>query len=244
MIEAFSLPLASPLGTATGDIERREGFLVGYDHRGVRGVGEATVLPGWTESLDDCERALERALDAGADDRHNRALLTMNAGEVPAARCGFATALLDADARADGIPFYQWFDGDTRCDSVPVNATVGDGDVEETVEVAESAVDAGFDCLKLKVGARELDADVARLRAVRDAVGPDVTLRRQRRLGPRDGQSSTVGVRIVRRRLRRTTAPGRRPVGAGRPPRWAGRHRRRRIAGRVPRGGRPRCGGR
>jgi o-succinylbenzoate synthase len=177
MIEQFSLPLSSPLATAAGDIERRDGFLVGYDHRGVTGLGEATPLPGWTESLDECERALGSALEAGAGDQHNRALLTMDAGEVPAARCGFATALLDADARADDIPLYQWFDADRRCERVPVNATVGDGPVDETVEAAESAVDEGFDCLKVKVGARDLDVDVERLRAVRESVDPDVTLR-------------------------------------------------------------------
>jgi o-succinylbenzoate synthase len=177
MIEQFSLSLSSPLATAAGDIERRDGFLVGYDHRGVTGLGEATPLPGWTESPEECERALDSALEAGAGDQHNRALLTMDAGEVPAARCGFATALLDADARADDIPLYQWFDADRQCQRVPVNATVGDGTVEETVEAAESAVDDGFDCLKVKVGARELDADAERLRAVRDFVGSDVTLR-------------------------------------------------------------------
>jgi o-succinylbenzoate synthase len=174
MIERFSLPLADPLATADGTIERREGFLVEYDHRGETGLGEATPLPGWTESLDACERALSRALDA--DGGHSAALLTFDAGETPAARHGFATALLDADARADGIPLCEWFEGPAHS-SVPVNATVGDADSEATGERARAAVDAGFDCLKLKVGARPVDADCDRLAAVREAVGDDVTLR-------------------------------------------------------------------
>ena len=177
MIEPFSLPLSSPLATAAGDIDRRDGFLVGYEHRGVTGVGEATPLPGWTESLTECERALDRALTAGADGAHSDGLLALDAEETPAARHGFATALLDADAHADGSPLYRWFDADRRCESVPVNATVGDGTAEETVAAAGRAVDAGFDCLKCKVGARDLDADVERLRTVREAVGDDVTLR-------------------------------------------------------------------
>jgi o-succinylbenzoate synthase len=177
MIEPFSLPLSSPLATAAGDIERREGFLVGYDHRGVTGIGEATPLPGWTESLDECERSLERALEAGRDGAHSEALLTMDAAEVPAARHGFATALVDADARADGIPLYRWFEEESHCERVPVNATIGDGDVETTVAAAERAVESGFDCLKVKVGARDLETDVDRLRAVREAVGETVTIR-------------------------------------------------------------------
>ena len=176
-IEPFSLPLDSPLATAAGEITDRSGFLVRYDHRGETGVGEATPLPGWTESLGDCEAGLERALDAGADGAHSAGLLELDADETPAARHGFATALLDADARADDIPLYRWFDDSRTVHSVPVNATVGDADRKTTVERAEAAVERGFDCLKLKVGARSVNADVARVRAVRAAVGDDVTLR-------------------------------------------------------------------
>ena len=177
MIERFSVPLSSPLSTAAGAISERQGFLVGYDHRGVTGLGEATPLPGWTEAIEECERALEAALAAGAGGAHSEALLTMDADRVPAARHGFATALLDADARADGVPLYRWFDDARRVDSVPVNATVGDGNREETVVAARAAVEAGFDCLKCKVGARDVDADVERIRAVREAIGGDVAIR-------------------------------------------------------------------
>jgi len=173
----FSLRLSTPLSTAAGQIKRRDGFVVRFDHRGEGGIGEAAPLPGWTESLDECEQALETALETYADDGHTAALLELDAGEVPAARNGFATALLDADARADGISLTEWFDPDARSGSVPVNATVGDDTVEETVEAARTAVADGFDCLKLKVGVGSLDADLDRVDAVRDAVGPDVTLR-------------------------------------------------------------------
>ncbi|WP_431357806.1 mandelate racemase/muconate lactonizing enzyme family protein [Haloarcula marina] len=173
----FSLPLSSPLSTAAGRIEERSGFVVRYDHRGETGLGEATPLPGWTESLDGCEEALARAADAEADGGHTGVMLALDAGEVPAARHGVATALLDADARAEGVPLYQWFDADVHCESVPVNATVGDGDPETTATAVAEAVDAGFECCKLKVGARSVDDDADRLRAVRARVGDDVTLR-------------------------------------------------------------------
>jgi o-succinylbenzoate synthase len=176
-VDPFTLPLESPLGTAAGDVTERSGYLVRYDHRGETGLGEATPLPGWTESLDACERGLDRALDAGADGAHSTGLLELDADETPAARHGFATALLDADARADARPLYRWFDDSRTVESVPVNATVGDADPETTVGHASGAVEKGFDCLKLKVGARTVDEDVERVRAVRDAVGDRVTLR-------------------------------------------------------------------
>jgi len=173
----FSLPLSSPLATASGTIEAREGFLVRYDHRGETGVGEATPLPGWTESLTECEGALDTAAAADAEGGHTAAMLELAADSVPAARHGFATALLDADARADGLPLYRWFDADRRCDSVPVNATVGNGGPEETAEAVARAVDRGFACCKLKVGARGVEADIDRLRAVRERVGDEIALR-------------------------------------------------------------------
>jgi len=176
-IDSFTLPLESPLSTAAGEITERSGFLVRYDHRGETGIGEATPLAGWTESLPDCEGGLERALDAGAGGAHSAGLLELDADKVPAARHGFATALLDADARADGVPLYRWFDDARTVESVPVNATVGDADRETTAERAAAAVDRGFDCLKCKVGARSVDEDVARVRAVREAVGDGATLR-------------------------------------------------------------------
>lgn len=173
----FSLPLSSPLATASGTIEAREGFVVRYDHRGETGIGEATPLPGWTESIGNCEAALDDATVADTEGGHTAAMLALAADSVPAARHGFATALLDADARADGLPLYRWFDADSHCESVPVNATVGDGDPAETADAVARAVEQGFDCCKLKVGARAVEADIERLRAVRERVGDEVALR-------------------------------------------------------------------
>lgn len=185
-LRPFSLDLAAPLSTARGTVERREGFLVGVEadvgDEPVRGLGEATPLPGWTESFDDCGDALA---DVPADgwDEH------FSARSAPAASHGYQLAVLDVEARDRGVPLadllveaYGGADGGVgasangvreSADSVPVNATVGDGDAEETVDAALGAVASGYRCLKLKVGARALEDDLDRVRAVVDAVGID-----------------------------------------------------------------------
>jgi o-succinylbenzoate synthase len=170
-IEPFSLALASPLSTARGTIDTRDGFLVTIDHEGVRGVGEATPLPGWTESLDDCRAALERARNA---DDWGGALDELE--ETPAARHGLALALCDARSRAADVPLYRHLGGDRR-ESIPVNATIGDSPAGETVEAATAAVERGFAALKLKVGAQAVETDIERIAAVREAVGPNIELR-------------------------------------------------------------------
>lgn len=179
-LHPFTLDLERPLSTATGAVEERRGFLVGVERSvdcgAVRGVGEATPLPGWTESLDACEAALRdppegwQRVDAG---------LGGERPPTPAARHGYRLAVLDAVARDQDRPLAALLAERGRfpepADSVPVNATVGDESVEATVAAAQSVVDAGFGTVKLKVGARGLEADVERVRAVREAV--DASLR-------------------------------------------------------------------
>nr|WP_245188534.1 enolase C-terminal domain-like protein [Halarchaeum rubridurum] len=164
----------------------RRGFLVTVERDGATGVGEATPLPGWTESHDDCRAALERAGDAGSD---ADALAACEG--APAARHAVSLAFADAAARACGVPLYRYLAGggsgdvaeetttsapDERVERLPVNATVGDADPATTADRVREAVSAGFEAVKLKVGARSLDADAARVAAAREAA-PDVALR-------------------------------------------------------------------
>jgi o-succinylbenzoate synthase len=162
-VDPFAVALDSSLDTAAGSIAEREGFLVRVDDDdGARGLGEATPLPGWTESLADCRRAL----DGGDPD-----------DSTPAARHGIALARADAAARGRGERLADHLADGTAADAVPVNATVGDADVDATAAATREAVEAGYDCVKLKVGARTPGSDEARLRAARDAAGDDVELR-------------------------------------------------------------------
>ncbi|GGJ03528.1 chloromuconate cycloisomerase [Halobellus salinus] len=176
--DAFSLRLSSPLGTAAGRIEERRGFVVRVESDGHRGVGEAAPLPGWTESYDDCEAALSGA--AGGSGVGNSAItdpIDRIDGTTPAARHGVELAWADARAQAAGKSLAAWLADGSPAESVPVNATVGDATVEATAEATRAAVEAGYEAVKLKVGAREPDADAARLRAARDAAGDGVALR-------------------------------------------------------------------
>jgi o-succinylbenzoate synthase len=166
-VERFALALARPLDTARGRIETREGALVRVDGDGPRGVGETTPLPDWTEGLD---AALAALTDADA----TTPLSALDG--APAARHGLATARLDAAARAAGESLASHLADDAPARRVPVNATVGDGSPDETAARAREAVAAGFDCLKVKVGARPVADDAERLRAVR-AAAPDATIR-------------------------------------------------------------------
>ncbi len=180
--ERFEAALSDPLTTASTTITRREGFLVRIETEKRSGIGEATPLDGWTESMAECRAALERvaddwAFDACPSGRAVDAAFGSVLVSAPAARHGLTLACLDLRAKRARLPLYRYLGGSDRVESVPVNATIGDGSVAETVTAAENAVSRGFSCLKCKVGARPVAGDVARLRAVHSAVGPEVELR-------------------------------------------------------------------
>jgi len=173
-IDPITLDLARPLETAHGAIHERQGFLVRVEYADAVGLGEALPLEGWTESLETCEAVLRRAPELAREEDWGVALGETN---QPAARHALSLALADARAQTGNTPLYRALGNERLVRRVPVNATVGDGNVETTTEAASAAVEEGFDCVKVKVGARSVDADIERLRAVREAVGPDVTLR-------------------------------------------------------------------
>lgn len=170
----FSLPLSRPLETSAGAIEHREGFLVRLGD-GPIGIGEATPLPGWTESHEACQTALADGLDTA--DALSAADEVPELASTPAARHGLELAVLDRVARAAGEPLYRQLGGRRRVSTVPVNATVGEGDVESTAAACRAAVSDGFRTVKIKAGARPVDEDLARLAAVKDAVDDQTELR-------------------------------------------------------------------
>ncbi|SEN96610.1 o-succinylbenzoate synthase [Halorientalis persicus] len=173
-IEPYHLDLARPLSTARGEIEEREGFLVRIEYADQVGLGEAAPLPGWTESLDACREALKYAPELARDEDWGVALGETSA---PAARHALALALADARAKLNNTPLYRYLGNERLVRRVPVNATVGDADAETTARRVTEAVENGFECVKIKVGARSVAEDTDRLRRVREVVGDEVALR-------------------------------------------------------------------
>jgi L-alanine-DL-glutamate epimerase-like enolase superfamily enzyme len=142
--------------------------------RGMFGVGEAAPLPG--RSIDDVAAA-DRAMAALAarvpiplDGDVATAAAGLAAAITPAAAARFAieTAVLDAVARDRGVTLAELL-APAPALAVPINALVHD------VAGALAATARGITTLKVKLGAD--DEAVARLRAIRAAVGPGVRLR-------------------------------------------------------------------
>lgn len=174
-LQPYSLALDHPLETATGSLDRREGFLLHRETDGVTGLGEAAPLPGWTESFRECEVALRQAR-ARLDSADEAGARDAVAGS-PAASHALDCADVDRRARRADRPMYQYLGAGGRVDGVPVNAVIGDGSVNDTAAKANALINEGYSCLKVKVGAQDPAADLERLQAVRDTVGDTIGIR-------------------------------------------------------------------
>ena len=180
-LREFAVSLDPPLGTAEGTLTDRRGWLVALRRDGeTLGVGEATPLAGWTETHAACEDALTGRSETTGRSGPTTADATRGAvppTERPAARHGVTLALADALARRRGESLAELLARVEPPERVPVNATLGDADAESAVETARAAVAAGYETLKLKIGAREPEVDCDRVRRVAAAVPEAVTIR-------------------------------------------------------------------
>jgi L-alanine-DL-glutamate epimerase-like enolase superfamily enzyme len=170
---------ATPVTTAHGVLFERELIeLTLTDADGLVGLGESAPL----ESYDgvSIERALAafeayRPLLARGRTRAGATLLDRcrDADELPQALAGVDMALWDLAGKRSGRPICELL-SDAPARAIAVNASIGADAPELAAASAAAAVSAGYTCVKLKVGT---PADLARVSAVREAIGPTTMLR-------------------------------------------------------------------
>jgi o-succinylbenzoate synthase len=180
----FRIPYAAAFTTAHGVERQRLGAIIRVvADDGRVGLGEAAPLAAFGGGTRDDTLGRIAELAAGVAGRDLEAGLALldrldyRAAGMAAAACGFDTALLDLRAQVAGIPLAKLLDS-RAASVVMVNATVGAADIAAASRAAGQAVRSGIRCVKLKVGvAGTPDAELARIAAVRAAIGADVALR-------------------------------------------------------------------
>jgi L-alanine-DL-glutamate epimerase-like enolase superfamily enzyme len=113
------------------------------------------------------------------EELYREALLHGRAGSVMRALSAIDIALWDLNARSAGEPLYKYL-GHSSKDRVPAYASGGyylaGKTPEQLGEELASYVREGFKAVKMKVGRLGLAEEEARVRAARQAIGPDVKL--------------------------------------------------------------------
>lgn len=184
-VEVFpvALPLKKPFTIALGTTTHTFHSIVRITtHDGIFGFGEGAtwhVVYGYDQHALNwaVERHLAPAIKGMDPFDIERILLTMDRA-LPGnlmAKAGVEIACQDIRGKALGVPLYRLLGG-VLTEPVETIEVVDIVPAEEAAATAKGAVQKGCRFIKIKVGLNAAE-DVERVRAVREAVGPDVCLR-------------------------------------------------------------------
>ena len=181
------VPLHTPFVTALRRTTTVETVLVEVvDSDGVSGWGEAPQVWQVTgDSLAGSQACLDGPLSdaligAPSDPRFTASVIQRTVVANRSAKMAADIALHDLAARRAGVPLAQhlatYVGLGIAASRVRTDVTLAAGDAGSLAAAAQARVADGFEVLKLKVGT-DAATDVARVKAVREAVGPGVALR-------------------------------------------------------------------
>ncbi len=167
---------------------------------GIIGLGEVSSTPRW--SGEDQVTAAHWIQDFLApqlegEDPRDVERLTAKLGRAlagnPFTKAALEMALWDILGKSLGTPVYRLLGGPVR-EFVPTKWSVSGVEPEKAAQIARWAVEQSFRTMKVKVGL-DPEHDVARVRAVREAVGPKVRIG----VDANGGWSVAAAVQTIRR---------------------------------------------
>ncbi|MFC7231851.1 dipeptide epimerase [Saliphagus sp. GCM10025308] len=176
--ERVTMPLEFPFTIARGTQTTAENVIVRIeDEDGTVGIGGAAPSSHYGETAATVEAVLPDLLAVVEDvgdphqleriERRMRQTIERN----PAARCAVSIALHDLVTKRLDVPLYRYW-GLDPAETVESSYTIGIDDTERMREKTETALERGFETLKVKLGT---DRDLEIIEAIRD-VAPDVRL--------------------------------------------------------------------
>lgn len=178
----ISVPLRVPFKTALRSVSSVEDVIVEiHTDTGAVGYGEAPPTGAVTGDTTGAilgalrDHLIKTIVGRDVDDFEDL-MKAVNACIVKntSAKAAVDMALWDLYGQLYKIPVYKLMGGSRK--QIVTDITISVNDPEEMARDAINAIDRGYDTLKIKVGSNP-DMDVARLVAVRQAVGPDTCIR-------------------------------------------------------------------
>lgn len=164
------------------------------------GLGEVSCTPGWSgedqvTAAHIIRTRLEPLLVGQNPTEIERLSLAIQRGVAnnPFTKSGIEMALWDILGKVAGLPVYRLLGGPVR-DFVTTKFSISGQPPEHAADIATWAVEQGFKAMKVKVGV-DPESDVARVRAVRKAIGPNIRLG----VDANGGWSPRVAIQTIRR---------------------------------------------
>jgi L-alanine-DL-glutamate epimerase-like enolase superfamily enzyme len=177
----YDLPLHEPFKIAIAEMRESLNVLVClHTNQGIVGWGEASPFPAITGDTQATSIAVAKdiaELITGQDALNYVKILSAIHSLVPhnsSIKAAFDMALFDILGKVADLPLYKLLGGAKNC--FETDLTVSLHTPEETAIRGMDAVKKGFKTIKAKVGV-SMESDVARIKALREAVGPKINIR-------------------------------------------------------------------
>jgi L-alanine-DL-glutamate epimerase-like enolase superfamily enzyme len=188
IIRIETIPVAVPLRPGLSALTAHGSHAVSryvivkvHTDAGLVGLGEASISALWSGETQAGSVAVIRDLIApalvGTDPRditRARRIMDFLVKLNPFTKAAVEMALWDLAGKAAGLPVWRLLGGKVR-DRVRIKLVLWASDIPAVCGMAEMFLARGADCLKVKVGLDPV-SDVARVRAVRRLVGPDIAV--------------------------------------------------------------------
>ncbi|AXB44348.1 mandelate racemase/muconate lactonizing enzyme family protein [Amycolatopsis albispora] len=188
---AVALPTLRSFGVAGGAVavagRPSVRVLVKVSADGVSGWGEATPIPAWTyETAESIVSTIDRYLAPAILGRpcwdldgitavFDRVINRGFSIGAPLAKSAVDLALHDLLGRALGVPLGVWW-GQRRAERIELGWMVSGQTADEVADRVAEGLEAGYRAFKVKIGLHSEAEDLAVVRAVREAAGPDAPL--------------------------------------------------------------------
>jgi muconate cycloisomerase len=170
-----------------------------HTDEGLTGLGEVSSTPVWSgEDQVTAAHVIKNFLAPALQNEDPRDIerLTVKMRRAvagnPFTKSGIEIALWDLLGKSAGLPVYRLLGGKVR-ETVPIKMSVSGAEPGRAAELAEWALGQGLKALKVKVGI-EPEGDIARVKAVRAAIGTDVRLG----VDANGGWSTRVAIQTIR----------------------------------------------
>lgn len=162
----YELKFKIPAGTSRGVLHNKTSYIIRLEENGVVGYGEAGPLPNL--SIDygiDFQNLVQEKLKntVSLEDLKN---LTFFLNDFPSLKFAFETAILGLETGGKQALFNTSFV--EKNEGIRINGLIWMGDIDFMLDQIKAKLDAGFSCLKMKIGAIDFEQELSILKKIRD----------------------------------------------------------------------------
>jgi len=161
--QKYTLEFKQPAGTSRGVLKTKDTYFLTIDNGSEKGIGECNLFKGLSS---DDRPDYEQKLQWVCDNIGMKPGQMINAlQEWPSLLFGYETAMRSLQSVDPFTLFPSPFT--QQLDSIPINGLVWMGDKEFMMKQLEEKLASGFNCIKLKIGAIDFEAEMQLLKAIR-----------------------------------------------------------------------------